>query len=53
MKGKKLKIITNDGKELKIPGEIVKKLIIYGGIEIVVKDNKKVKEILFVPEKLI
>lgn len=53
MKGKKLKIITNDGKEFKIPAEIVKKLIIYGGVEIVVKNEKKVKKILFIPKKLI
>jgi len=51
VKGKKLKIEMRDGKELKIPADLISKIRIFGDVEFVLKNNGKVKEILFVPKK--
>jgi len=52
VKGKKLKIEMRDGKELKIPADLISKIRIFGDVEVILKNDEKVKEILFVPKKV-
>jgi len=51
VKGKKLRIITIDGKELDLPLNKIKEFLFFGSIDFKIEKKDKVKKILIIPKE--